>query len=1810
MSKNAKRLFDYLQENEPEPQIFGDFDDFKESIKDPEKAERLRQYLGDEDTFGDSTNFYNDINTVEPTFTEKVKKRFLGDGLQAQQTPVQPNYDDIKKKIYQQNPVLSRYDYQIEQVDRKSPHQGNIEFLSPTETGTDVEPGNTTGKPLIRLYQDAPTDSAELESAIWGDMLHHLSDEDKYWQSLRQDYMDARSDEVKEFDNKKYQDLVKSGQESRPFEQWMDVSWADAHVREALKENPEWTGIQTDKQLEILDKMRNYLSTGEEPAPIINHTVSSFLNRYAPPIDSSGQDNNFDNYLSVIKQTTGADPETPLADVSIDSLSQAIARQEGFFNSPERNQEINGRDTSLSQEWNNPGMLEYREQEGAMPSPEIKDSKGKVLYQKERFAVFQDKETGFQALNELLNRYQQTTFADPNESNIDISVKIARNNSLPDRHPLKRDSRELLLEDKKRIQSLKDQKILNAPDPVQAVKDVNAVFTQIDKSGMSSKGKEEAKNKFINSAIGGGGGSDPTGSIDPTESIDKKFDYSLEDLDTDVQIQGVETDLDKQLREFNKVQSRIKLGKSAIDLTTPLDQDDEWYKKDLKPLIEKRSRQSRGLDGELLTDVEGRMDKWKDDQYSVAIKQYNQMLGVGSKLVDDIKANEEQIENLYKLERKERPESVDPQVKEELVKKGAIIDGHYFYDTIKQRIIVDPELAQELNDPQTRFNEQFARPSHLLKINAETDDIADEDRLDVSDLGVETLISALPFAGQGYAIGEATHLAMLIHKLNKDEELTNDQLIYLRDFNDRIQRQVSWGHMTASGIAQLPAFIGELAFTGGAYRVGTKVTKEALEKGVKHFLSETGQEVLNKKLVDQGLMWGSKFLAVGYQTALARSGSITAGTVREMTDIYKITDKLDGDRRVFVPEKVAEGESLIPAFRKSALDSYIELLSERSGGRILLGAKWTKGKIVGEALEKAVKKANPKIPQSKISKILDEAGIQGFAVEWSEERLGQVLRHFAGVEDFEVPTWNQFTSELAVLAFPQGARWGANKWQQKKEARILEANAQHNWDKYTDISKIAYNTYNYDKSFDEHQLLIDELEQVSIDLENGIDVEKNTQRAYELMDQSIMEQTSLPSKVELRPVGNENNRTYILTIKDQYDNEVRWQQFGTEEEAKEAFKYAEGKVKEIQENHGEEISEKMDNYKNVTVPEINERTGLNYVPFANVTVTTSEEDAVPEPTIDWEDEATTGKYDKDAERDLQGRIKEIDELLKVAEGEDVAELEQMRSKVVEDLNRLTGQMPKVDIPDKEPKISWDEKKQKEQLEKLDQDEKDEYLENKNIVDDRLEKWKEYPIDNKGLAFSGLTDEQKVMLIQHPDVKKFKEEYDGYLAEALSKENDYEILGKEWFFPNRLEDAPYFPILTMPEVTDEERAIIDQKKNEQKEVEEEVTPVVKEDEKEVPDKWLDVEEVENTYENKLPNQIPANLFKDVYEDEIKENEVYYHLKDKDGKSFGILHETYDGTKGGAERIAQKMRGKAEEFYKDDPRYNKDKSSFFATASDEIGRQGEVRFSINPTGRTATSLLDKQGMRIDPSTDYVNIIQALGLFGEKEQETKETKESDELEDPKWTAKRVINILKTKSDGTQTQTSLLMEVDVPANVVKEAFNSLDLTLPENVRGSKWEYANAIENYYDKQRKEEKAEQTKEEEPTKAEKPKPKAKKKAKTLEQPIKERKPKKITEATFRTIHRQNSKDTYSSNTVIVDNGKMTSISNDGIAIETNTDLKNGLYALKGTKFYKTLHKDKSDAIKARISEKKLKYDHSIELDLDLLDIDNIASKDEL
>ena len=169
----------------------------------------------------------------------------------------------------------------------------------------------------------------------------------------------------------------------------------------------------------------------EKVTPQVGHTVGSWLNKYAPATDSSGQDNNQSNYLRVIKNITGADPQTPLNQVNIDSLAQAVAKQEGYYQSPENNLASNGRETNLPQEWYNMGMLEYRGQEGATPSDEVLDAKGNVLYPEGRFAVFATEEEGFNALKRQLAKDQGVIFSDPSEDGLDISFRIARNNALP-----------------------------------------------------------------------------------------------------------------------------------------------------------------------------------------------------------------------------------------------------------------------------------------------------------------------------------------------------------------------------------------------------------------------------------------------------------------------------------------------------------------------------------------------------------------------------------------------------------------------------------------------------------------------------------------------------------------------------------------------------------------------------------------------------------------------------------------------------------------------------------------------------------------------------------------------------------------------------------------------------------------------------------------------------------------------------------------------------------------------------------------------------------------------------------------------------------------------------------------------------------------------------------------------------------------------------------------------------------------------------------------------------------------------------------
>jgi len=162
--------------------------------------------------------------------------------------------DPLLNEIYEEMPILGKQNFSVGRVNYKSEHGGAIEFFNKNE------PDNPTGGPYVELYSDAPTKKGELQDAIKGDMLHHLSYVDPYWKSLRDQYMADRPARVKAMDRRAYEG---SG-DKRSYEKWEDVSRADAHIRAGILGYENWKNVpRTERQEEILKTMNLYLRTGK-----------------------------------------------------------------------------------------------------------------------------------------------------------------------------------------------------------------------------------------------------------------------------------------------------------------------------------------------------------------------------------------------------------------------------------------------------------------------------------------------------------------------------------------------------------------------------------------------------------------------------------------------------------------------------------------------------------------------------------------------------------------------------------------------------------------------------------------------------------------------------------------------------------------------------------------------------------------------------------------------------------------------------------------------------------------------------------------------------------------------------------------------------------------------------------------------------------------------------------------------------------------------------------------------------------------------------------------------------------------------------------------------------------------------------------------------------------------------------------------------------------------------------------------------------------------------------------------------------------
>lgn len=132
--------------------------------------------------------------------------------------------------------------------------RGQLEFYPPDEA-YNPRPGN----PTLEVF-NPDLKGERLQSAIFGDLLHHAKNIVPGWEPLRQMFMRTITPQQNAIDQRAYAEAKNSG-EHRSFEDWFTGPRLDAYIRGYLAPDQanEWANTYTPQQKQILEYMRQTL---------------------------------------------------------------------------------------------------------------------------------------------------------------------------------------------------------------------------------------------------------------------------------------------------------------------------------------------------------------------------------------------------------------------------------------------------------------------------------------------------------------------------------------------------------------------------------------------------------------------------------------------------------------------------------------------------------------------------------------------------------------------------------------------------------------------------------------------------------------------------------------------------------------------------------------------------------------------------------------------------------------------------------------------------------------------------------------------------------------------------------------------------------------------------------------------------------------------------------------------------------------------------------------------------------------------------------------------------------------------------------------------------------------------------------------------------------------------------------------------------------------------------------------------------------------------------------------------------------------
>ena len=269
-------------------------------------------------------------------------------------------------------------------------------------------------------------------------------------------------------------------------------------------------------------------------------------------------------------------------------------------------------------------------------------------------------------------------------------------------------------------------------------------------------------------------------------------------------------------------------------------------------------------------------------------------------------------------------------------------------------------------------------------------------------------------------------------------------LIYTRDMVQE-QRGKDLNKFVMDGTEDMVRFIGSFALGGkiagevvkrGGKLLGRKVSKEAAEKAANKFLSRTVKTMIQRMadpkagfLMKSGaaLAGGTGRFALGFPAFAPMTASkalqdmIPASTLRQLPD---------GDIKYLAEETPKDYDDMLPYILDATGDTYIEIVSEHSGGALAKGAgnimRGAKG-VVGRfgqwtRLDRAGRMTLDKLRQTKLATmysatkwrmlelgesfapawnrtmaLFKKGGFDGVFAEMGEEDVGRVMRAASGI---------------------------------------------------------------------------------------------------------------------------------------------------------------------------------------------------------------------------------------------------------------------------------------------------------------------------------------------------------------------------------------------------------------------------------------------------------------------------------------------------------------------------------------------------------------------------------------------------------------------------------------------------------------------------------------------------------------------------------------------------------------------------------------------------------------------------------------------